>query len=416
MRFIADFHIHSKYSRATSPLSTLENYSKAAKIKGIDVIGTGDFTHPQWLLNLENKLVQSKPGLYSLKSDKNGPHFILTSEISCIYSKKGKVRKIHILVLAPSFKSVESINKELSKKGNLKADGRPILGIEAKELLKIVLNACPDCLVIPAHCLTPWFGIFGSKSGFDSIEECFDDLSKYIFAIETGLSADPPMIWRIPDGRRVTLISNSDAHSPAKVGREVNVFDTDLSYFSIYQAIKNKDKSKFLFTIEFYPQEGKYYFDGHRNCGVSLSPQESKKYNNICPVCGRPLTIGVLHRVEQLADKPIGFRPQGAIPFKHLMPLKEIIGQVIGQGSDTKGVERIYQSFINEFGNEFNILLNVSSPDLNKLNPAVAQAVEHLRKGEVSLIPGYDGVFGEVEVVPHSSSLKTYQNNQETLF
>ena len=415
MRFIADFHLHSKYSRATSPSATLENYSQAARLKGIDLIGTGDFTHPQWLFNIKSKLVPAEPGLYKLKSGSENPRFILTSEISCIYSQKGKVRKIHILVLAPSIEAVEKINGELSKRGNLKSDGRPILGITAKELLKIVLTVCPDCLVIPAHCLTPWFGIFGSKSGFDSIEECFEELSKYIFAIETGLSADPPMIWRIPDGRRVTLISNSDAHSPSKIGREVNVFDTDLDYFSIKKAIQEKDKSKFLFTIEFYPQEGKYYYDGHRNCGVSLSPAESKRYNDICPVCGKPLTIGVLNRVEQLADKPIGFQPNDAIPFKHLMPLKEIIGQILGQGSDTKGVEIIYQQLIKRFNNEFNILLNTSLGDLKNFNSDIAQAIQYLREGRVKLIPGYDGVFGTVQVVPHSI-LEKRKLNQETLF
>ena len=415
MRFIADFHLHSKYSRATSPSSTLENYAEAARMKGVDLIGTGDFTHPQWLYNIKNKLIQAEPGLYKFKNSERNIRFILTSEISCIYTQGGKVRKIHILILAPSIKAVDGINEELSKRGNLKADGRPILGITAKELLKIVLTVCPDCLVIPAHCLTPWFGIFGSKSGFDSIEECFGDLSQYIFAIETGLSADPPMIWRIPDGRRVTLISNSDAHSPSKVGREVNVFDTNFDYFSISDAIKKKDREKFLFTIEFYPQEGKYYYDGHRNCDISLSPEESRKYNNICPVCGKPLTIGVLNRVEQLADKPNGFRPEDAIPFKHLMPLKEVIAQVLGQGSDTKGVEKIYQSLIKKFNNEFNILLNVPLKDLEDFNSDFSQAIENLREGKVKLIPGYDGVFGKVQVVQQSVFRKR-RLNQETLF
>ncbi len=415
MRIIGDFHIHSKYSRATSPQSTLENYAKAARAKGINLIGTGDFTHPEWFSNLKKKLEPAETGLYKLRQDKSQLRFILTSEISCVYSKKGKVRKIHILVLSPSLEMVKKINDNLSKKGNLAADGRPILGIEAKELLEIVLDSCPECLVIPAHCLTPWFGIFGSKSGFDSVEECFEDYSKYIFAIETGLSADPPMIWRIPDGRRLTLVSNSDAHSPSKVGREVNVFETELSYPAIAKAIKTKNPREFLFTIEFYPQEGKYYYDGHRNCGVSFSPQQSKKYNNICPVCGKPLTIGVLNRVEQLADKPVGFRPKDAIPFKYLVPLREIISQILGQGVKTKGVENIYRALISKFGNEFNILLNVSLDDLESFNPQIAQDIGRLREGKVYLTPGYDGVFGKVSF-SQKKKLDKIKIKQGTLF
>jgi len=286
MRFFADFHIHSKYSRATSPQMDLENLDKWAKIKGIKVLGTGDFTHPQWFDNLKENLIPGEQGLFKLKDSDGQTRFILTSEISCIYSKGGRVRKIHIIIFAPDIKVVEKINTRLGLIGNLEADGRPILGLDVKELLKIALDASEDCLVVPAHLMTPWFSLFGSKSGFDSIEECFEDYSKYIYAGETGLSADPEMLWRMPAGREIALISNSDAHSPAKIGREANFFETELSYSSITEAIKTKDREKFLYTVEFFPEEGKYHQDGHRLCKVNFSPEQSRKYNNICPVCG----------------------------------------------------------------------------------------------------------------------------------
>ncbi len=415
MRFIADFHIHSKYSRATSKEMGLENLDKWARIKGIKVLGTGDFTHPEWFKNLRENLEKAEPGLYKLKKDK-GTRFILTSEISCIYSKGGRVRKIHILVFAPNFETVEKINTHLSLIGNLKADGRPILGLDAKELLKIVLNINPDCLVVMAHVMTPWFGIFGSKSGFDSIEECFEDYSKYIFALETGLSADPEMIWRIPDGRKVTLISNSDAHSPAKLGREANVFDTELNYFAIADAIKSKDHQKFLYTIEFFPEEGKYHFDGHRACGIRTSPEESRKYNNICPTCGKPLTLGVLNRVESLADRPEGFEPNKNIPFKRLVPLIEIVAESLNmKTTGGKAVNKEYQNLIEKFGNEFKVLLDVSYSDL-KINTLaeIAEAIMRVREGKVQLEPGYDGVFGKVIIFPQE--IKRTLIKQKTLF
>ena len=415
MKFIADFHVHSKYSRATSPQSDLEHYAQIAKQKGIQIVGTGDFTHPLWLQELKEKLEPAEPGLFKLKNLDNPTRFLLTSEISCIYSKAGKIRKIHILVFAPSIDIVEKINTQLNRIGNLKADGRPILGLDAKELLKVVLSASKDCLVVPAHCLTPWFGIFGSKSGFDSVEECFEDYSKHIFALETGLSADPAMIWRLPDGRRLTLISNSDAHSPQKLGREANVFNTDLSYYAIAQAIKNKDKEKFLYTIEFFPQEGKYHFDGHRQCDIRLSPAEAKRYNNTCPICGKPLTLGVLHRVEELADRKQGFIEKNAIPYKSLVPLKEIIGEALGCSSSTKETERHYQALIKEFNNEFNVLLNVDEDALKtKTLPKISQGIIKARKGQVNIEPGYDGVFGKVKIFSNTELKKPIK--QKTLF
>ena len=398
MFFIADLHIHSKYSRATSKNMDLDNLDKWAKIKGIKVLGTGDFTHPEWFRSLKERLIPAESGLFKLKNN-SGTRFLLTSEISCIYSKNNQVRKVHILIFSPSFDIVEKINTQLSWIGNLKSDGRPILGLDAKELAKIVLDSSKDCFIIPAHCMTPWFAVFGSKSGFDSLEECFEEYSQNIYSMETGLSADPEMLWRIPDGRRVSLISNSDAHSPAKIGREANVFNSELSYSAITEAIKQKNKEKFLYTIEFFPQEGKYHFDGHRNCDLRLSPKESKKYNNICPNCGKPLTLGVLNRVEQLADKESGFKPERAIPFKSLIPLEEIIAEAVNQNTGTKAVSCFFQNMIEKFGSEFEILLNTSKKEIENFFPSeIAEAIIRVREGRVRVEPGYDGVFGKIRI------------------
>ena len=400
MKFVADFHLHSKYSRATSPQMDLENLDLWAKIKGIKVLGTADFTHPEWFKNLKEKLEPAESGLFKLKKIKDSQtRFILTVESSCIYSKGGKVRKIHIIVFAPSFEVVEKINTHLSRIGNLSADGRPILGLDAKELAKIVLGISEDCLIVPAHVMTPWFAVFGSRSGFDSIEECFEEYSKYIFASETGLSADPAMLWRIPAGQKLTLISNSDAHSLQKIGREANVFDTKLNYPAIINAVKSKDPQNFLYTIEFFPQEGKYHYDGHRMCEVRLSPQESKKCNNICPNCGRPLTIGVLNRIEELADKPEGFHPENAIPFKSLICLAEIIAEALGLTVNTKQVKKHYQDLLDKFDNELEILLNVSQKELEEVALSeIAEGIIRVREGKVFIEPGYDGVYGKIGI------------------
>jgi len=413
--FIADFHLHSKYSRATARNMDLENLDKWAKIKGVKILGTGDFTHPEWFKNLKEKLEPAEAGLFKLKKTNSETRFLLTAEISCIYTKKDRVRKIHIIVFAPSFEVVEKINVQLGWIGNLKSDGRPILGLDVKELAKIVLGASEKCLVVPAHAMTPWFAIFGSKSGFDSIEECFDDYSKYIYALETGLSADPAMLWRIPDGRRVALISNSDAHSPAKIGREANVFDTEISYQAITEAIKNKDPKKFLYTVEFYPEEGKYHFDGHRNCSIRSSPEETKKYNGICPVCGKPLTVGVLNRIEQIADKEEGFKPEEVIPFKSLVPLEEIIADVLGQGTGTKQVEKEYNGLIEKLGSEFNILLDASKEKLASVTlPEIAEGIIRVREGRVVKEPGYDGVYGKIRIFSQGEEKDLIK--QKTLF
>ncbi|HCC60092.1 MAG: DNA helicase UvrD [Candidatus Staskawiczbacteria bacterium RIFOXYC1_FULL_37_43] len=420
MKFVADFHIHSKYSRATSPLMNVDSLDNWARIKGIKIIGTGDFTHPAWLKELKEKLSPAERGLFKLKETDSPVRFILTSEISCIYSKLGKVRKIHIIVFAPSFEAVEKINAQLEKIGNLRADGRPILGLDAKELAKIVLSSDQNCMVVPAHIWTPWFSVFGSKSGFDSLEECFEDYTKYIYAVETGLSSDPAMNWRLSQLDKITLISNSDSHSAPKIGREANVFNADISYKAIFDALKSKDPKKFLYTIEFFPEEGKYHYDGHRLCNLSLSPEESKKYNNICPRCQKPLVIGVLNRVEELADRSKGFVPENAIPFKSLIPLQEVIADSIKKSVVSKEVAELYNGLIKNLGSEFDILLEKNRQDIQKNSlPEIAEGVLRVREGRVNIEPGYDGVYGKIKIFPENDGLvKNIKKSfsQKTLF
>jgi len=399
MKFAGDFHIHSKYSRAVSPAMNLANIDRWAKVKGIKVVGTGDFTHPLWFEEIKGELEPAESGLFKFKGYDFGTRFLLTSEISCIYKKKGKVRKTHIIIFAPSIEVVEKINAKLGEIGNLHSDGRPILGLDSKELLKIVLSADENCLFVPAHAWTPWFSVFGSKSGFDSLEECFDEDVKNIYAIETGLSSDPAMNWRVSNLDKVSLISNSDAHSLAKIGREANVFDTELNYESIIETIKTKNKKKFLYTIEFFPEEGKYHYDGHALCNFSCSPKESKKYNNICPKCKKPLIIGVLNRVEELADRPEGFVPKNAIPYKSLIPLNEIIAESLGVSLASKEVVKHYNNLINGLGSELEILLDVNEKEIEKKSLLkIAAAIMKVRKGEVVIDPGYDGIFGKIKI------------------
>ncbi|OGZ34295.1 MAG: DNA helicase UvrD [Candidatus Portnoybacteria bacterium RIFCSPLOWO2_12_FULL_39_9] len=422
MQFIADFHLHSKYSRATSRDMDVDNLDKWAKIKGIKVLGTGDFTHPLWLKELKEKLEPAEPGLFKIKNNKkshladdwlssrnnqdNGTRFLLTSEISCIYSKNNRTRKIHLIVFAPNFQVVEKINTHLGWIGNLKSDGRPILGLDAKELAKIILNISGDCLIVPSHFWTPWFSLFGSMSGFDSIEECFDEYSKYIYAGETGLSSDPLMNWRLSALDKITLISNGDAHSPAKLGREANVFEGDeINYKNIIEAIKSGGRAepsspiKLISTIEFFPEEGKYHFDGHRNCQISLSPQESKKIKNICPKCGRPLTVGVLHRVDDLADRQEGEKPDKAASFRSLIPLEEIIAEAFGVGAASKRVREEYKNLIRYFGQEFEVLLEAKREQIEQAGSAeIAEGVMRVREGKVYVEPGYDGEYGKIKI------------------
>lgn len=408
MKIIADFHIHSKYSRATSPSTDLENLDKWAKIKGVNVLGTGDFTHPLWFQEITQKLKPTEQGFFQFKKGGSGTRFILTSEISCIYKKTGKVRKIHIVIFAPSIEAVEKINFRLNQIGNLKSDGRPILGLDAKELAKIVFDADPNCMVIPAHIWTPWFSVFGSKSGFDTLEDCFDEYTKYIYAGETGLSSDPLMNWRLSQLDNITLISNSDCHSPKKIGREANVFETDLNYNSVCEAIKNKDKKKFLYTIEFFPEEGKYHLDGHRSCNIRFTPEESKKHNNICPVCKKPLVIGVYNRVAELADRPEGFVPKNAIPYKSLVPLEEIIADVIGVGPASKRVGTIYDKMVKNLNSEFNVLLDTDRHDIERFSSSeVAEGIIRVRQGRVIKDPGYDGVYGKIKIFDEKEKMRS---------
>lgn len=407
MRFIADLHIHSKYSRATSKEMSPESVWKWAQIKGISVIGTGDFTHPNWFKELNEKLESTGNGLFRLKKEfmiydipdscKADVFFMLSAEISCIYSKNGKTRKIHLILFVPDFASAAKINIALAKIGNLDADGRPILGLDAKELLKIVLNESPDGMLVPAHAWTPHFSIFGAESGFDSFEECFEELTPYIYAIETGLSSDPLMNWRLSALDKITLISNSDAHSPAKIGREANIFDTDISYKAMMDAIKTR--RGLLGTIEFFPEEGKYHYDGHRTCGVSLTPEETLKHNYLCPVCGKRVTVGVMHRVEKLADRKNGFKPKDSLPFHSIIPLPEIISEVLKVGPNSKAVDREYQNLIQKLGNEFKILMDVPLKDIESAgSPLIREAIARMRKGDVHIAPGFDGEYGKIKI------------------
>jgi len=414
MKFIADLHLHSKYSRATSKEMNLASLDKGAKIKGIQVLGTGDFTHPLWFKELKEKLEPAEAGLYRLKNNGSETRFMLTAEISSIYSQGNKVRRIHNLVLAPSFEVAEKINIVLSWQGNLAADGRPILGISSIDLAKLVFNISSEAVIVPAHAWTPWFSIFGSMSGFDSIEECFGEFSKNIFAIETGLSSSPDMNWRLSKLDNISLISNSDAHSAGKLGREANVFNAELSYSGIISAIKEKDPKRFLYTIEFFPEEGKYHYDGHRLCGVIFSPAESKAHNNICPKCGKPLTIGVMNRVEKLADRPADFTPENRVPFKKVVPLGEIIAEVFGVLSNSKKVKSEYERLIGIFGNELKILLEVDLSDIKaESSPELSEGIKRMREGRIKIRPGYDGEYGKVRIFEESEP----KNSREaTLF
>ncbi|MCX6772115.1 MAG: endonuclease Q family protein [Candidatus Micrarchaeota archaeon] len=342
MLVVADLHIHSKYSRATSPGMELETLSRWARIKGICVLGTGDFTHPEWYKELQAKAIESDSGFLQ----HGGMNFVLSSEISCIYTQGGRGRRVHLVVLSPSLEIVAQINEALGKKYNLKSDGRPIIGASAVELADIVLNISDKNLVIPAHIWTPWFSVFGSMSGFDSLKECFGERARDIYAVETGLSSDPAMNWRLSELDRVQLLSNSDSHSPEKIGREANVLDLEhLTYNDMYEAIRYKEKGKLACTYEFYPEEGKYHYDGHRLCKVSMAPEETKKHNGICPVCKKPLTIGVMNRVDALADRPEGYKPKGAAPFESLVPLKAWRGngKACSQPRGGRGVFQAHQ-------------------------------------------------------------------------
>jgi len=418
MRFIADFHLHSRYSRATSRDMELEGLALWGKKKGITLLGTGDFTHPTYFAEMRSKLEPFNEGIYVLKRGERETKFILTGEVSNIFSQGGKLRKVHTLIFAPNLSAVEGINDKLRSLGKLGSDGRPIFGFSAKELVKIVLDISSECLVVPAHAWTPWFSIFGANSGFDSLEECFEEEVKHIFAIETGLSSDPEMNWRLSMLDKITLISNSDAHSPNRLGREANVFDCPLDYREIIGTIRDKDPRKFLFTIEFFPQEGKYHFDGHRNCGVVFSPLQTKANDYLCPICKKKLTIGVMHRIDEMADRAEGYIPSNSIPSIHLIPLEEIIAESLGVGVGTKAVEGEYERLIRAGGSEFAIILDLSPDELKRIaSPKVLEGIIRMRQGKIHIDPGHDGVYGKISIFsPEDRGEREVSREQMSLF
>lgn len=406
MSFIADFHIHSKYSRATSKEMDLPSLAKWAKIKGISMMGTGDFTHPVWFSELEDDLEKSARGVYTY----DGVYFVLTAEVSNIYFKAGRTRKVHNIIFAPDLKIVEEINSFLAGYGSLASDGRPILSLECDKMVRELSKIDPEIFFVPAHAWTPHFSIFGSNSGFDSPEECFEDQTPKIFSIETGLSSDPKMNWRWSKLDRFCLMSNSDAHSLSKIGREANVFSEQVDYKDIIDILKKKDKEKFLYTIEFFPEEGKYHWDGHRDCKTRLSPGEAMKTNNICPVCGKKVTIGVMHRLEGLADRKDGYVDALSPSFKSMVPLAEIIGDCIGVSADSMTVEKEYFQLIKALGNEFHILLEAPEAELKEKCPAkIARGILNVRKGSLDIQPGFDGEYGKVKILKDGESVTDRQ-------
>ena len=407
MKMIGDLHIHSRFSMATSREGTPENLDFWARKKGISLIGTGDFTHPVWREELKERLVTEGNGLYRLRDEYvkeesrkfpgKGTHFVVSGEISSIYKKNGKTRKVHNVILLPSLEAADTMAQRLEKIGNIHSDGRPILGLDSHDLLEMMLDVCPDGILIPAHIWTPHFSVLGAKSGFDSVEECFEELTPYVHALETGLSSDPAMNWRISKLDRYQLISNSDAHSPSKLGREANLLDIDCSYEGLYQAIQTGEGLEG--TVEFFPEEGKYHFDGHRKCGVSLSPVEAERLGGICPVCGKKLTMGVDHRVEQLADREEGFVKKDGKKYESLVPLPEVVAACMGYSTASKKVQGCFEQMMQTLGTEFDILRNVPAEDIKSCaGERIAEGIENVRTGNVKRIPGYDGEYGKIQL------------------
>ncbi len=439
MTYVADLHLHSRYAYATSKYLSLENLAAWANLKGIDLLASADFTHPAWFRELQEKLAPEGSGLYQY----GGVRFVLGTELSCVYQQGGRQRRVHILLFAPDFQTVAALNRRLSNHGKLAQDGRPTLRLSARDLTALAMEINPECLIIPAHVWTPWYGLYGSKSGFDHLEECFLDMSPQVHAVETGLSSDPAMNWRVPQLAGRTLVSFSDAHSPPKLGREATVFEGPFSYRGLAEALAG---NRVAYTIEFYPEEGKYHFDGHRKCGVCQSPTETFRQGGRCQVCGRPLTLGVLHRTrslsqweangtgkpsemdrqfisEETSDRtsdgtsggtsdgsrrqandpsaPDGFvrSHQGRPPFIRLLPLQEIIGATLGLGENTKGVQREYRRLVAELGSELSVLIRAEAADLTPVaGERLARAVLQARRGDIQVAPGYDGVFGKVSL------------------
>ncbi len=401
MRYFADLHLHSKYSRGCSKNLDLENLFFYAKLKGLKILITGDFTHPLWFKEIKEKLIEANDGVYKLKDSEDDVYFLLGGEISSIFSRKGIVKRIHYLVILPRFDLVEKFNKKLSLYTNLSSDGRPILGLDIIDVMKILFDIYDKAIFIPAHIWTPWFSLYGSMSGFDSIYEAFDDYVDFVTAVETGLSSDPAMNWRIPELDSISIVSFSDAHSPYphRIGREATLFELEnVTYHNIYQAMKNPDsKNKILMTVEFYPEEGKYHYDGHRNCKVRLSPLESKKYNHLCPVCGKQVTIGVATRVEKLAKRDENFIDPQRPSFLKTPPLTEILAQILKSDPTSKKVLSKYTELINKYGFELEILTgNYDQTKMSIEEPIIFNALEKIKYNEIILEPGYDGEYGKV--------------------
>jgi DNA helicase-2/ATP-dependent DNA helicase PcrA len=412
MEYVADFHIHSRFSRSTSQQMDLVTLNRWAQLKGVKVLGTGDFTHPQWFSELRTGLIPAEPGLFRLKAEKEGlkepviplscaseVRFLLSAEISTIYKKGEKVRKVHHLVLMPDLPSAARLNAKLERVGNIKSDGRPILGLDSRTLVQMILDASEEAAVIPAHAWTPHFSVLGARSGFDTIAECYEEFTPFIFAIETGLSSDPPMNWRLSMLDQVVLVSNSDAHSPSRLAREANVFDTELSFAAMVKALKTKDHRAFKGTIEFFPEEGKYHYDGHRACKKRMTPQETLKNRYRCPVCNRKVTVGVMHRVLELADRAEDQPPENTFPFQRLIPLVEILAETFKTGVTSQKVTQAYFKLLSELGSELYILRRASLKDIEKASSELtAEAVRRIREGKVHIAPGYDGEYGTIRV------------------
>lgn len=413
MRVITDFHLHSKWSRACSKDLTLRNIAAACERKGIGFIGTSDFTHPRWREEIGKELAEAGGGAFKLNDSASPTRFLLATELSCIYKRGGKVRRVHHLVLLPTLEAVDKLTEKLNARGsNLKSDGRPILGLDSEELLKMVLDADPKGLLIPAHAWTPWFAVFGSMSGFDSIEECFGDMTKHVHAVETGLSSDPLMNWRLSKLDNVFLVSNSDAHSLDKLGREANVFEMETpSYNELHRILSEQDVKKFIETIEFFPEEGKYHTDGHRACGFFCEPSETKRLKGICPKCGKPLTVGVLHRVDDLADRASGERPRLAVPYRSIVPLAELVGDVLDVGQASKKVKAMVDKLVADGRTEFGVLLDIPEAELARVAPPdIVEAIMRMRRGQVEVRPGYDGEYGVISVKGKAKEKPTQQS------
>jgi uncharacterized protein (TIGR00375 family) len=395
----------------------LDTIARWGRLKGIKLVATGDFTHPLYFAEIKAKLEPAAEGIYRLKQGEQETLFILVTEVSNIFTQNKQTnRRTHTLIFAPNTETAEKINISLGRLGKLGSDGRPIFGFPAKDLVKIVLDISHECLLVPAHAWTPWFSVFGANSGFDSLEECFEEQAKHISAIETGLSSDPEMNWRLSALDPITLISNSDAHSPSKLGREANCFACPLEYKEIARVIKEKDPAGLLFTVEFFPEEGKYHYDGHRMCNVLYTPEESKQHNNICPVCNRQLTVGVMHRVAELADRPEGFVPPQAIPTIHLIPLEEIIAEALEQGPNTKGVQQEYMRMVEQGGSEMAILIDMPSEEIKKIaTPKVYEGIMLVRQGKLKIVPGYDGVYGRISIFPKEGEAEKPTEGKEQM-